>query len=184
MTRFLSLLGGLGLLLCTEFIDTACAQAEDDATHGMVVTTTGEGSAAAGVALLKRGGTAMDAAMAATMLQPCLAAGSYVSYAGITNVVYFQAASGKVYNLSAGFNTVRGETDPLSIPGVTAEKLAAGGVRACSPRRRVAQLWCPASSRESKRRIESSASDHSARSLLPPSSVQSSDSRCRPRSPA
>jgi gamma-glutamyltranspeptidase/glutathione hydrolase len=130
MTRFLSLLGGLGLLLRTEFIDTACAQAEDDATHGMVVTTTGEGSAAAGVALLKRGGTAMDAAMAATMLQPCLAAGSYVSYAGITNVVYFQAASGKVYNLSAGFNTVRGETDPLSIPGVTAEKLAAGGVRA------------------------------------------------------
>ena len=42
----------------------------------------------------------MDAAMTAAMLQPCLAAGSYVSYAGIINVAYFDAASGKVFNLN------------------------------------------------------------------------------------
>jgi gamma-glutamyltranspeptidase/glutathione hydrolase len=99
--------------------------AEITAAHGMVVTTTGTGAAAAGVETLRKGGNAMDAAMTAVLLQPCLAAGSYVSYAGIINVVYFDAASGKVFNLNGGFNTVLGETEPLTIPGIDTATLAA-----------------------------------------------------------
>jgi gamma-glutamyltranspeptidase / glutathione hydrolase len=101
------------------------AHAEISAAHGMVVTTTGTGSAAAGVETLRKGGNAMDAAMTAVLLQPCLAAGSYVSYAGIMNLVYFDAASGKVFNLNGGFNTVLGETEPLTIPGINTATLAA-----------------------------------------------------------
>jgi gamma-glutamyltranspeptidase/glutathione hydrolase len=104
---------------------TPCARAEVTAAHGMVVTTTGTGAAAAGVDTLRKGGNAMDAAMTAVLLQPCLAAGSYVSYAGIINVVYFDAASGKVFNLNGGFNTVLDETEPLTIPGINPATLAA-----------------------------------------------------------
>jgi gamma-glutamyltranspeptidase / glutathione hydrolase len=93
-------------------------------SRGMVIATTGKGSAKAGVAALERGGTAMDAAMTVAMLQPCLAAGSYVSYAGILNLVYFEAATGKVWNLNAGYNTVKGETDPMSIPGPKPAEMA------------------------------------------------------------
>jgi len=99
--------------------------AEVTAAHGMVVSTTGTGAAAAGVETLRNGGNAMDAAMTAVLLQPCLAAGSYVSYAGIINVVYFDAASGKVFNLNGGFNTVLGETEPLTIPGINTTTLMA-----------------------------------------------------------
>jgi len=103
---------------------------EVTASRGMVVTTTGTGAAAAGVEALKKGGTAMDAALTAAMMQPCLAAGSYVSYAGIINVVYFDAASGKVFDLDGAFNTVLGETEPLTIPGIDPAALAAGGLNA------------------------------------------------------
>ena len=99
--------------------------AETTAAHGMVITTTGTGAAAAGVETLRDGGNAMDAAMTAVLLQPCLAAGSYVSYAGIINVVYFDAASGTVFNLNGGFNTVLGETEPLTIPGINTATLLA-----------------------------------------------------------
>jgi len=103
---------------------------EATASRGMVVTTTGTGAAAAGIDALKKGGTAMDAALTAAMMQPCLALGSYVSYAGIINIVYFDAASGKVFNLDGAFNTVLGETEPLSIPGIDPAALAAGGLNA------------------------------------------------------
>jgi gamma-glutamyltranspeptidase/glutathione hydrolase len=95
----------------------------------MVVTTSGSGASAAGRDMLRKGGNAMDAALTTAMLQPCRAAGSYVSYAGILNVMYFEAASGKVFNLNAGFNTVLGETEPLTIPGVDMAALAAGDLK-------------------------------------------------------
>lgn len=59
----------------------------------------------------------MDAVMTTAMLQPCLAAGSYVSYAGILALVYYDAATNEVYSLDAGYNTVRGEKYPRTIPG-------------------------------------------------------------------
>jgi gamma-glutamyltranspeptidase / glutathione hydrolase len=116
------------LLACVDAL--AGGPAEVTAARGMVVTTTGTGAAAAGIEALQKGGTAMDAAMTAAMMQPCLAAGSYVSYAGIINVVYFEAASGRVFNLNASFNTVLGETEPLTIPGIDPAALAADGLNA------------------------------------------------------
>src|SRR6185503_10782963 len=80
--------------------------------HGMVTGTTGAAAIAGGVEVLKQGGSAADAAMATAMTQICMAAGSWVSYAGILTMVYFDAASGKTYNLNAAYNTVKGETDP------------------------------------------------------------------------
>jgi gamma-glutamyltranspeptidase/glutathione hydrolase len=113
------------ILAAWTLLAASGVRAEVTATHGMVVTTTGTGAAAAGIETLRSGGNAMDAAMTAVLLQPCLAAGSYVSYAGIINVVYFDATSGKVSNLNGGFNTVLGETDPLTIPGINTATLAA-----------------------------------------------------------
>ncbi len=104
--------------------------AEVTAERGMVVTTSGTGAARAGAAMLEKGGNAMDAALTAALLQPCVAAGSYVSYAGIINVVYFDAKSGRVFDLNAGYNTVRAETEPLTIPGIDPAALAADNLRA------------------------------------------------------
>jgi gamma-glutamyltranspeptidase / glutathione hydrolase len=111
------ILASSALLISSCSQPPAAARTDFTATHAIVVTTSGTGAAEAGIEVLRRGGTAMDAAMTAALLQPCLTAGHSVSYAGILALVYFDAASGKVYNLDAGFNTVRGEKDPLTIPG-------------------------------------------------------------------
>lgn len=89
----------------------------------MVSVTTGAMAAEAGLGTLKKGGSAADAAMATAMVQVCEAAGAWVSYAGVLTMVYFDAASGKTYNLNAAYNTVKGETDPRSIPGVNMVEL-------------------------------------------------------------
>ena len=47
-----------------------------------------------------------------------MAAGSWVSYAGLMTMVYYDAESGEVHNLNAAYNTVAAETDPLTIPGI------------------------------------------------------------------
>ena len=98
--------------------------AADDSTQtpvadqGMVVGTTGAAAVEAGVDILKAGGSAMDAALATAMAQVTLAAGNWVSFAGIMTLVYYDAESQRVYNMNAAYNTVLGEDDPLSIPGV------------------------------------------------------------------
>ncbi|MEX1148047.1 MAG: gamma-glutamyltransferase [Sphingomonadales bacterium] len=70
----------------------------------------------AGLEALKQGGTAADAAIVTALTQISLAAGSWVSYAGFMTVLYYDAASGETYNLNAGWDTVEGETDPMTIP--------------------------------------------------------------------
>ncbi len=82
----------------------------------MLVGTTGPVSQEVGLQVLKSGGTAADAAIATAMAQICLAAGSWVSFAGIMNVVYYEAASGRSYNMNASYNSVKGETEPETIP--------------------------------------------------------------------
>ena len=115
------------------------ATPEVTAPHAMVVASSGDGAADAGLELLKRGGTAMDAAMAVAMAQPCHAMGSFVSYAGIITLVYFEASSGKVYSLDGGFNTVREEKDPLTIPAPAGDLVAlSGGGPASKPSGRTA----------------------------------------------
>ena len=65
---------------------------------------------------LQRGGTAADAALATALAQIVLKGGATISYAGILTVVYYDAASKKVYSLNAGYNTLLEEKYPTSVP--------------------------------------------------------------------
>src|SRR5262245_47861040 len=51
-------------------------------------------------------------------MQIALTAGSLSGYASILTMVYYDAASKKVYSLNAGYNTVLEEKEPLTIPGI------------------------------------------------------------------
>ena len=104
--------------------------AEAIAGRGMVTGTTGSAAVEAGVDMLRQGGSAADAVAAAALAQICLAAGSWVSYAGIYTMVYFEASTGKIYNLNAGFNTIQAEDDPHGIPGPKLGDLSKGGLSA------------------------------------------------------
>ena len=88
------------------------------ADKGIVVGTTGAAAVQAGLDILKAGGSAMDAALATAMAQVTLAAGSWVSFAGIMTLVYYDAETDAVYNMNASYNTVAGEDDPMTIPGL------------------------------------------------------------------
>lgn len=101
--------------------------AETVAVNGLVTGTTGASAQEAGVRMLKAGGTAADAIVATAMNQICLASGSWVSYAGLMNVVYYDAASGKIYNMNASFDTVEGETDAATIQAPDFSKGLEGG---------------------------------------------------------
>jgi gamma-glutamyltranspeptidase/glutathione hydrolase len=83
---------------------------------GLVAGTMSPIAVHAGVEALRHGGTAADAAATVALTQIATALGSYVSYAGILELVYYDAKSGKVYSLNAGWNSYIGETDPKSIP--------------------------------------------------------------------
>jgi len=82
----------------------------------MIVGTTGALAIRAGLEALKQGGSAADAAITTALTQVCLAAGSWVSYAGFTTMVFYEASTGKVTTLNAAYNTLQAENDPLSIP--------------------------------------------------------------------
>ncbi|MBN1223626.1 MAG: gamma-glutamyltransferase [Candidatus Aminicenantes bacterium] len=83
---------------------------------GMIVGTTGAPAVRAGLEALKQGGSAADAAMTTALGQIALAAGCWVSYAGIMTMVYYEAETGQVYSMHAGYKTVQNEKEPLSIP--------------------------------------------------------------------
>ena len=84
--------------------------------QGLVTGTMSPIAVQAGVEALRQGGTAADAAATVALTQIATALGSYVSYAGILELVYYDAKSGKVTTLNAGWNSYVGETDPKSIP--------------------------------------------------------------------
>ncbi len=84
--------------------------------NGVVVGTTGPNAVHAGLETLKKGGSAADAAMATALAQVVECGGCYVSHAGILSMVYYEAETGKVHYLNAGFNTPLEEKDPLTIP--------------------------------------------------------------------
>ncbi|MCK4873073.1 MAG: gamma-glutamyltransferase [Phycisphaerales bacterium] len=85
-------------------------------TSGLISGSSSALAMRAGLEALKQGGSAVDAALAGAMTQIVMNAGATVSYAGVLEMVYYDAATGKVYALDAGFNTVQDEDDPLSIP--------------------------------------------------------------------
>jgi len=93
-------------------------QGADNSTAAMIVGTSQPLAVHAGLEVLKHGGNAADAALTTALAQVALTGGATVSYAGVLNAVYFDAATGKVHTLNAGYNTSRNEKDPLSIPKV------------------------------------------------------------------
>lgn len=70
----------------------------------------------AGMEALRQGGTAADAAATVALTQVATNLGSVVSYAGVSQLLYYEAKTGQVYALDAGWATYRGETDPATIP--------------------------------------------------------------------
>jgi gamma-glutamyltranspeptidase / glutathione hydrolase len=85
--------------------------------QGAVTVAYGGGAARAGLDALKSGGNAADAALTAAMMQIVLTGGAPVSFFGIQSLVYFEAKTRRVHCMNAEWNTVRGETNPVSIPG-------------------------------------------------------------------
>ena len=99
------------------FFETDKPLAEGE--HGVISGTTGPQAVRAGLEALRQGGTAADAVIATALTQISLAGGAWVSYAGIFNLVYYEAESGEVFNVNGAYDTVRGETEPLTIPTST-----------------------------------------------------------------
>jgi gamma-glutamyltranspeptidase/glutathione hydrolase len=94
------------------------AHPEATGEHGAIAGTTGALAVRAGLEALKQGGSAADAALTTALAQITLEGGSFVSFAGIMSMVYFDAASGTSNSINGAFNTVLDEKDPLTIPGV------------------------------------------------------------------
>ena len=84
---------------------------------GAVTVAYGPFAARAGLAVLQHGGNAMDAALTTAVTQVAVTAGAPVSYFGIMALVYYDAKSGRITTMNAGWNTIKGDTDPLTIPG-------------------------------------------------------------------
>lgn len=86
-------------------------------SNGAVTVAYGAYAARAGLEALKQGGNAIDAALTTALTQVALTAGAPISYFGIMSLVYLDASSGRVHTMNAEWNTLAGETDPLTIPG-------------------------------------------------------------------
>jgi gamma-glutamyltranspeptidase / glutathione hydrolase len=100
-----------------EGIDASDAQAvTGSGGAGMVIGSTGPFAQLAGRKALEAGGSAADAVLTTALAQVALAAGSWVSYAGVFTMVHYEAATEQVSSLSAGFATFAEETDPATIP--------------------------------------------------------------------
>lgn len=85
--------------------------------NGAVTVAYGAYAARAGLEALKQGGNAIDAALTTALTQVALTGGAPISYFGIMSLVYYDAKTGEITAMNAGWNTVRGETSPLTIPG-------------------------------------------------------------------
>lgn len=119
--------------------DVARTQAGYATGNNGAVTVAYNGLAArAGLEALKQGGNAIDAALTAANTQIALTAGAPISYFGIMSLVYYDAKSGKVYTMNAEWNTLRGETEPLTIPGGIVMGAGPEGLRGGQPSGRTA----------------------------------------------
>ncbi len=84
---------------------------------GMVSGTSAAMAVHAGLKALDAGGNAMDAALTIALAQVVLDAGCWNSYAGILNLVYYDAKTGQITTLNGGYNIPLAETKPETIPG-------------------------------------------------------------------
>lgn len=99
---------------------------------GIVSATMSPVAAHAGAEALRNGGTAADAAIATALTQVTMMAGANVSFAGAVQVLYFEAGTGRVHALDAGWNGWSGERQPTTIPAadvsvLTGSKVASTG---------------------------------------------------------
>ncbi|MGD0365558.1 MAG: gamma-glutamyltransferase [Bryobacteraceae bacterium] len=83
---------------------------------GLVTATLSPIAIHAGMEALKQGGSAADAAATIAVTQIATALGSYVSYAGILQLIYYDSHTRELYSLDAGWNSYLGETKPATIP--------------------------------------------------------------------
>jgi gamma-glutamyltranspeptidase/glutathione hydrolase len=86
-------------------------------TRGAVTVAYNGLAARAGLEALRQGGNAIDAALTTALTQVALTTGAPISYFGILSLVYYDAGTRRVFTMNAEWNTVRGETEPLTIPG-------------------------------------------------------------------
>jgi gamma-glutamyltranspeptidase/glutathione hydrolase len=82
----------------------------------LIASTSGALAVHCGLKAMIEGGSAADAVITTALAQVTLVGGSWSSFAGMFYALYYDAGSGRVYALNAGFNTPIEETDPLSIP--------------------------------------------------------------------
>jgi gamma-glutamyltranspeptidase/glutathione hydrolase len=94
--------------------------------QGVISATVSPIAVQAGIETLDRGGNAADAAAAVALTQVTTQLGSVVSYAGIMTMLYYDAKTGHITSLDAGYNSYRGETDPGSIPKSDLSALTGG----------------------------------------------------------
>jgi gamma-glutamyltranspeptidase/glutathione hydrolase len=83
---------------------------------GYVSATLSPIAAHVGIDTLRQGGTAADAAVATALTQVTTSLGSIVSYAGVLQLVYYDARSHHVFSLDAGWNGYTNEASPETIP--------------------------------------------------------------------
>jgi len=84
--------------------------------NAIILGSTGPFAQLAARKALEAGGTIIDAVVTMALAQTTLAMGSWVSFAGICNLVFYEAETGRVHSLNGGFRTFKLETDPLTIP--------------------------------------------------------------------
>jgi gamma-glutamyltranspeptidase/glutathione hydrolase len=84
--------------------------------NAMVLSMGGERATAAGMAMLSQGGNAADAVLASSMTHIVHLAGLAVSFGGVISMVYYDAGTGQVHSMNAGFRVPLRETNPLTIP--------------------------------------------------------------------
>jgi gamma-glutamyltranspeptidase / glutathione hydrolase len=83
---------------------------------GLVSGTASPIAVEAGAQVLREGGTAADAAVATASTQVTTMLGANVSFAGVAQLVYYEARTGRVHAMDAGWGSWRGETSPATIP--------------------------------------------------------------------
>ncbi len=80
--------------------------------NAMVLSMGGDRATSAGMAILRQGGNAADAVLAASMTHIVSLAGLAVSFGGVISMVYYDAQSGQVHSMNAGFRVPLLETNP------------------------------------------------------------------------
>ncbi len=100
--------------------------------NGVVAGTASPIAVEAGAKVLREGGTAADAAVATSLAQVTTMLGANVSPAGVLQLVYYQAKTGKVHVLDAGWATWRGEKSPGTVPATDLSLITGGTATAPS----------------------------------------------------